>query len=92
MKYLGLSDTSVKLFWDNNLRLKLIIESQFRTLMDNLSHSLTVEGSKELGYGLGCECIVQMLCVLRRSYVNLVSTVGGIKEQRHKGDRCLNFL
>ena len=30
-----------------------------------------------------------MLCALRRLYEDWLSTIGGIKEQRYKGDRLL---
>ena len=54
-------------------------------------HSLMVEGKKELKYSVVREYIVRMLCALRRLYEDWVSTVGGIKEQRNKGDRLLNI-
>ena len=97
MKYLGFSVTSVKYFGTTfisefNLRLKLIIESQFRTSRGKVFHSLMVEGRKELKYCVVRECIVRMLCALRRLYKDCVSTVGCIKEQRYKGDRLLNIL
>ena len=74
------------------MRLKLIIESQFCTSRGKVSHSLMAEGRKELKYCVVCECIVHMLCALQRLYEELLSTVGGIKEQRYKGDRLLNIL
>ena len=55
-------------------------------------HSLMVEGRKELKCCVVRECIVRMLCALRRLYEDWVSTVGGIKEQRYKGNRLLNIL
>ena len=74
------------------MRLKLIIESHFRTSRGKVFHSLMVEGRKELKYRVVREYIVRMLCALRRLYEVWVSTVGGIKEQRYKGDRLLNIL
>ena len=74
------------------MRLKLIIESQFHTSRGKVFHSLMVEGRKELKYCVVRECIVPMLCALRRLYEDCVSTVVGIKEQRCKGDRLLNIL
>ena len=35
---------------------------------------------------------MRMLCALRRLYDDWVSTVGGIKEHRYKGDKLLNIL
>ena len=35
---------------------------------------------------------MRMLCALHRRYVDIVSTVGGIAEERYKGERLLNIL
>ena len=43
---------------------------------------LTVE-YKELKYCVARECIVQILCALRRLHVDRVSTVGGIIEEKN---------
>ena len=43
-------------------------------------------------YCVVCECIVRMLCALRRLYEDWVSTGEGIKEQRYKGGRLLGRL
>ena len=74
------------------MRLKLIIESLFRTSRGKVFHALMVEGRKELKCCVVRECIVRMCCALRRLYEDWMSTVGGIKEQRYKGDRLLNIL
>ena len=47
-----------------------------------------VEGRKELKYCVVRECIVRMLCALRRLYEDCVSTVGGIKNKDIKVIDC----
>ena len=58
------------------------MESQFRTSKGKLFHSLTVE-YKELKYCVVRECIVLILCALRRLPVDRVLTVGGIIEEKY---------
>ena len=68
------------------------MKSQFYTSRGQLFHSLTVEGTKELRYCVVLECIVRMLCALRGLYVDRVSLVGGITEERYAGERLFNIL
>ena len=67
-------------------------ESPFNTVSSGKLFHLLQSKAKRVEKCVVRQCFVQMLCVLRRLYVERVPTVAGIIEERYAGERLLTIL